>query len=618
MNKIRDRIINYFKTFDSHLAIKIVSLLGFILLLIALFTFVKIPPADNYEFSLYKTFPWYFWLLVILCVFIGQSILVFNSYLKVNIRSWVYGYLLLFLSNSILLVIPFSRYFTFGRGDVLTHIGYMLDIEKYFNIGSNHYPANHLLGSILNYYTDLGFTDIVMIIPPLFSLFFVLSWYILGKQIFKKNATNLLILSLSSILSFGMLHVLFTPFHQSTLLIPFVLYLFFRTNNTIGKYQYNYSIFSLLLITFCVFIVFYHPLTTLILIVIFLLLRFASAIQYKLLGNKELKIRMNNLVLIIFIVFSMWSSYLYIAVNKLKPIFASILGTDETHSQLEEYVSIINYSDANFYQLAEIFVFKYGVEAILGFFSIMCMIVILKAIKKRDKNIYYYHIFSIIGFALFSSFSFLILITNISFSFLRIYTYSELFSLILIPSTFYYFFIKQGKIFKKINTKQISCILLCIILILFSILSIYSLYLSPLTKTVNSQVTEAQFLGMETFYQNQNDSYNILELGISQYRYYEAIFGERYPEYNVKRPGANNLKPIEHFNYVNGTSFGTVYNDTYYFLLNDIGRNVYPEVHPEFREKWKFTPTDFDNLNYDCNIDKIYTNKELDIFIINE
>jgi hypothetical protein len=139
--------------------------------------------------------------------------------------------------------------------------------------------------------------------------------------------------------------------------------------------------------------------------------------------------------------------------------------------------------------------------------------------------------------------------------------------------------------------------------------------MSPLTKTTNSQVTQSQFIAMETFYAHQNNTYDILQLGFNQNRYHDAIYG-RDPVIHDKYYGAR--APIDHFNYVNNNTLGEAYNGTYYLLLNERGYNFYPKVYPEFEDKWLYNASDFNKLNYDYTVDKLYTNKILDIFIINE
>jgi hypothetical protein len=150
-----------------------------------------------------------------------------------------------------------------------------------------------------------------------------------------------------------------------------------------------------------------------------------------------------------------------------------------------------------------------------------------------------------------------------------------------------------------------------LILIILTIFSIFNLYSSPLVKTSNLQVTESDYSGMNTFFQYRDDSLPIEELGLSQKRYYDAIFGTDAPRKNIFY--RNDLAPPDHFNY--SKSSASKYFAEHYLLINDQGRGFYQNVLPEFRDKWRYTSEDFKKL--DEFYDIVYTNKYLSLYIIN-
>jgi len=39
-------------------------------------------------------------------------------------------------------------------------------------------------------------------------------------------------------------------------------------------------------------------------------------------------------------------------------------------------------------------------------------------------------------------------------------------------------------------------------------------------------------------------------------------------------------------------------------------------MNPEFEDKWSFTPTDFERIKSDPKIHQVYTNKDLEIFML--
>jgi hypothetical protein len=53
-------------------------------------------------------------------------------------------------------------------------------------------------------------------------------------------------------------------------------------------------------------------------------------------------------------------------------------------------------------------------------------------------------------------------------------------------------------------------------------------------------------------------------------------------------------------------------------ILNDKGREFYPHVYPEFKNDWRYLPEDFEKLKNDNNIQQIYSNRNIEIFMISE
>src|SRR5205809_1309070 len=84
--------------------------------------------------------------------------------------------------------------------------------------------------------------------------------------------------------------------------------------------------------------------------------------------------------------------------------------------------------------------------------------------------------------------------------------------------------------------------------------STFNLYLSPITKKENQQVAESELVGMKWFFEHRDQSMSVYELGLSQLRFYQALFGVAAPATNLRYgPVAT---PVDHFGYQNGTALG--------------------------------------------------------------
>jgi hypothetical protein len=61
-------------------------------------------------------------------------------------------------------------------------------------------------------------------------------------------------------------------------------------------------------------------------------------------------------------------------------------------------------------------------------------------------------------------------------------------------------------------------------------------------------------------------------------------------------------------------------NDTYsfhdrYFLVNKLGRELYPKLFPDLEEYWRYNPSDFYKLEQDITVSKVYSGGDLDIYL---
>jgi len=119
----------------------------------------------------------------------------------------------------------------------------------------------------------------------------------------------------------------------------------------------------------------------------------------------------------------------------------------------------------------------------------------------------------------------------------------------------------------------------------------------------------------ELRFKDSNKQLKILEYGISQYRFYEAIYGsEAPPAYLGFGPAA---LPPDHLGYSNHTSFSETATIPEYFILTESGRHFYPDIYPEFKDKWRLTAGDFDRLKQDLGVAQIYSNGDMVVFLTN-
>ena len=106
-------------------------------------------------------------------------------------------------------------------------------------------------------------------------------------------------------------------------------------------------------------------------------------------------------------------------------------------------------------------------------------------------------------------------------------------------------------------------------------------------------------------------------MNIVPFRFYDAIYGVSAERLNIDYEDKNMIPP-DHFGYQNETISRNFYNIPKYLILNDVGRDFYLYIYPEFKNKWRFLNKDFERVNFDNKIQKLYSNRNLEIFKISQ
>lgn len=593
--------------------LKILLIITYIILLSALLIALITPRVNGYEFSIYDAYPGYFWYLVIASIFLGQICAVLSVLDGSTSRYWPLGFLAAVIANCLLLFLPIIRgYFIYGSGDILTHIGYMKDIGNYASIGSNHYPILHMLGFSMHEFTGLSFGIITMIIPPIFSTTSILYWYILGREIFNDKFKVIILVAIASLPMYGVTNSLFTPNHEAFLMLPLVLYCLIKFQNAADKRE-----ISAILITLSILIVLFHPLVAVMVMGIYALLYVSDIISKLILSSKPHAKNTWMVIAIMAMVFAIWSTYIYLLTNALDPLISSIMGTDAVESQFMATLDLVSQVEVDIFYLIKLGLFTYGLDAILGLLALICILYLLILYSKKEIRIPRYLLFSIVCFIAFFTLGVIIFFAMNEFGYGRVYNIARVFSLIIISGSVVTAYRRLQDI--SSSKKVFFCTLTCALVIMLITLSIFTLHLSPVIKRSNQQVPMSDFYGMATFFETRDDSILILEHGTSQMRFHNAIYGRSYPKVNIRYGQGYDepLLPIDHFGYNTSFSFGSNYDGERYFLLATQGREFYENMYPEFPENWRFIERDFEMLESDASVIRIYSNENLDIYFIN-
>ncbi len=217
------------------------------------------PPASGWEQSIYQAYPPAAWALLAPALASGIAILILQSFAARVSRWWLAGLLMVIVTGSLFLSLPLLRgYWTYGRADTLTHIGWTRDILLTGHIAeSDFYPVTHLIGAEVVQITGLPVQSLATILSVAFFCLYIAGMFLLGKLLTSDIRGGLLLAALASPFVFTVYHVHPHPTILSVFALPIALYLYHRASGqSAGRWRY-----LVLLLPVLVIVTLFHPVT---------------------------------------------------------------------------------------------------------------------------------------------------------------------------------------------------------------------------------------------------------------------------------------------------------------------------------------------------------------------
>ncbi|WP_336135437.1 hypothetical protein [Natronomonas amylolytica] len=573
---------------------------GVALLIVAVAIVITTPSANRYEISLYRAYPIYFWVLLVGAMLAGALTIVASARVDSG-RSWVYGVSLMLLTNALLLLLPYIRgYEMFGRSDAMSHLGFMVDISNSGGIGGNIYPPMHLLAIAVSDATGVEPMTVAMLLPVVFSGIYFGAMFYLLYAVFETRAQVLFGLPFVMLPVLRQAHVGFRPFDVAIMLVPLVLYLFFK-----GQPNPTPPVRATFVVVL-VAVLLYHPLTAIFLIMVFALY---GASKYAPLVKRKYA-SPTNLVSLSAAVFIVWYSEYAGIILRFEQVHDSLFGAGGGGTRADTYARTIEEASPPLIDLARVFTFKYGLEFVLfGLgFAFLGMAVLLILQRKAVLDTYSVMIIgTVIGFSVFGV---AFLLQDLIVPPQRPFQIAKIGAVVIVGQLFYVLWRHVDWSPERPSVRISFQTILTITLIVLIVLSTFSVYESPLESESNHQVTEMEVQGNEWLTEHGSASQEVAAFKISHHRFNHARSGTSTPQ-----PFAFSTPP-PHFNYTVHDSLGRSYQNDRYLTITRAGRIVYPEAFPNYRPRWRFTPEDFERLERDTTTNRIYDNGDYRQYLV--
>uniref|UniRef100_A0A7C3F2B5 Glycosyltransferase RgtA/B/C/D-like domain-containing protein n=1 Tax=Candidatus Methanomethylicus mesodigestus TaxID=1867258 RepID=A0A7C3F2B5_9CREN len=603
------RLLRVITTFQKATLEGFFAVFAFVFITIALVIIITTSSTTGYEISIYDAYPIHFWVLLICSIVCGIIILVHQAFSEKKSLWWIIGFLIILFNNLVILLLPMARgYVTLGRGDVLTYIGYIKEMLYTGHFSSNIYPAIHVLSTGLSLISGLTPELLAELIPIFFILFYIFSIYLLAKKISSHRGQALLITAFGSLLLFGISNLWLAPAIQCFEMLPITIFLFLKVQTLTKRLSHFLSLIIVLLIT-----PFFHPGDgTLFLLLILLCFSFSIWIYRNFNHFKQetdsfpcmKDVRIWYPILTLFITWFAWFSYTSTFNRAITAIWDWVLFAKGQTTAME-YFTYLNESNLSVLNFIHLFLNMYGQVTIYCLIALVISIVTLKRFLTEIRIEFQQLNFSIL-FVVFLALLFVAFFSNMLYvNYTREMRY-VIFAATIITGLGLYPMCRN-------KFKQIGIIVIVVVLIASTTFGIFNTFPSPITRTSNSQVTSTEMTGMTWFLAHQDSSLLIDDLGSNQLRFAHAIRGV----HNIPPNIVYISLPPDHFGYDKNITYGGSYTTDRYFINSIVFRVFYPSLYPEYPHLWRFTPSDFYQLDHeDPSVNRIYSNGEFWVYLV--
>ncbi len=567
-------------------------LLGVVLILL------RVPPAAGYEISIYRAYPTLFWILLIATMFLGQLVVLLAGLSEGrSAENLLPGAALVVIPGFILVLLPYIRgYPVYGRGDVLTHIGILRDLPE-FGIELSIYLPTHILTQTLSAAAGLPEMGTINLLSVVFLAVYLGSMVLLVDHLFE-GARRAFCLPVVLVPIAGSAHVNAVPFVFSVLLVPFLLYLLVKEQKS-----HAVPVRALVLIALAG-VVIYHPLTA-----IFVLLALGTYSVF----NRLPTIRAHwnglpNLTALTTVLFVAWYLKYTGIIIRFRNVIGDFMG-QTGESPLQETTDTVGRTSPDLVDLLQVIVLQYGVDLLVFGLASTFLALTVALWYYRDERPAVFTLAYGSTTLLFGVIGTLFLTNDFIGGFGRPLLFGKLFAVVFVGALFHLLW-RQSE---TPSGQTVVSVVFAGLLVTVLVLSVFGMFTSPAVFDRNHQVTEMELDGTEWLFENRNADHLIDEQAIRQYRFYHLHYGTTQVDETIRSEDAS---PPDHYNYTVNERLGQSYEEDRYLLLPKAGRISYPERFPGYRDQWRFLPRDFERLETDQSVNRVYDNGEVTVYLV--
>ena len=595
--------------------------------LIAAFALAHHSPAAAYELSIYGDTPLIFWVAVVFSLLCGIGVVIQQLMARNGEQKLLFagGVVLIMLVYVAMLSLWITRgYALWDSGDPLSHLGYIQNLLSNGYIGEdNIYPIAHIYAAEVSLISNLPPVVSLKYMPLLLGILYVPFTYLLARSILPERG-HVVLATIAGMAFLGGWFLNFTPNHLSNMVFPLALFLLVMSFSA-DSFQWK-----LLFLIVAAVLVPFHPTPTMALLIILLGMWLATRAQYVWRKNSAMASGRNfrfsfAAFAVLLVWFLMWISSFAVWNRVTGNLYRAITSARET--PFMGIVSSIEIGAGYGYSVVTQFFRVYGGITVYIILALIGLLFLWKRVSNKEKIGVSVPLYGALV-ALCLSLVFLYLSpsgSSLGFGAGRFMVYPVLLCTVFAGFTLYELVrvVRENEQSSRVMAfarKTVPLIVIAILVASFANGGL-KLYPSRYVLVANPHVTYSEVAGMDWFLHGKSSSMGIESMVLAPGRFADFLLSpseraQHEYEYLPKHiPGSDDRwRVAAHFGYDRYSSLGEAYDEDVYLVLNEKSKR-YQDIFPEV-PKFQLTPVDFEKLEQDATVDKLYVNRGFDVWYV--
>jgi hypothetical protein len=596
------------------ITLKVTALLCITFVIVALLLMHQ-SPAVGYEISIYSGTPVSVWCLLFLSLVGGVGIVAHElatGRLQES-RTYLVGFAVILLAAVAFLCLPFARNYITWRGDQMAHIGFTEDIAWTGHVpGSNPYPITHTLLCQIALVTGAPVDRVVNLNTALIVPIFVLTTYLLATVVLPHRGQQLLAALVAGGTVAGLSLFMAMPNTWSIMLLPVLFYCYFMRDRLP---------FKVLLIMLLVAYPFLHVLSSLMIMAALAVMELSKPIYSRLL--RRFRIQTSSRVvskpvvwplLLELAVFVPWVATRDWFQTNLNAFWYQVTNLSGS-GQVEKTGTDLGKAGLDALGIVVIGVKLYGELLIFATLASLGIFLLVRQLRSGDQDHSKFRLLLMGVLFLFTCLFYVAFFVGIpgagAISAQRLLVYIDVACIPLVAFALW-------ELSSRAKLRQMAWCAASGLIIMAAVLNVAAHYASPYIIRPGEHITQADIDGMTWYLEEKDPLVYAIYIASPTNRFAERILGMTTTDSreDVKHI---NFQFRDHFGYFNSdgsdnyTTVGEQYGADIYGSINKYDKMAYQTVWLDLD---RFNDSDFERLEQDPTVDRIYSNGATDCVFI--